>query len=91
MAARATQRIMPKKKQKVYVAPSERGKSGLKLLPLVRELLTAVALTVLKAKVKAWLLALFVKPRRAASEGAPLGRVSSQRAPQAPADRPHKR
>jgi membrane protein len=78
---------MPKKK-KVYVARSERGKGGPKLLPLVRELLTAVALTVLKAKVKAWILALFVKRQRSVPEGAPSRRVSSQSASQAQGNRP---
>jgi hypothetical protein len=75
---------MPKKNQKLYTARSERDKGGPKLLPLVWELLTAVALTVLKAKVKAWILAPFVKRQRSAAEGAPL----SPSAPQTHGDRP---
>jgi membrane protein len=80
--------MMPNKKQKVYVAESERRTGRPKLLALAGELLTAVVLTVLKAKVKAWILALFVKRQRSAPEGASSRRVSSQSAPQASGDPP---
>lgn len=75
--------MMPKRK-KVYVAESEQRKGRPKLLALARELLTAVALTVLKAKLKAWILAFFVKRQRAAPEADP----SRQSASQGPGDRP---
>lgn len=79
---------MPKKKQKVYVAPSERDKGGFKLLPLIGEVLATVVLVVLKAKVKAWILAPFVKRQRPPAERASSHGDSSPSAPQARGDRP---
>jgi len=79
---------MPKNKDKVYVVRPERGKDGFKVLPIVRELLMVVALTVLKAKLKAWILAPFIKRQRSAPQGTPSRRVSGKSALQAQGDRP---
>jgi hypothetical protein len=48
------------------------GKGGQKLLPLARELLTAVGLTLLKGKVKSWGFKLLAKRKRSAPGGPPL-------------------